>query len=251
MGLTKRQWIALHLWLCLTFVAVSIWHLCLNWKAFLSYFKAGISKAFALRVEWFAAVILCVIVILGTISGFGPFASLGNWRESIKHRWYEPERRGPIPDVELMTLTELARFIQDVDADTMNANLISRGIHTASGDSIIGDLASTYKMTPQQIYNIAVGRIGQGRASGGGWRGGRMEDSNEPGLRKDQSAGGPGQGIGRMTLAQYCDQMNLDKEIAIQKLKAAGIEASPQMMIREIADALGVHPSAIRRIIGL
>lgn len=251
-GLTKHQWIALHLWFSLIFVAASVWHLWLNWRPFVGYFKNKVSKAFALRGEWTVALILCVVVLLATLAGVRPFSSLSEWNESIKHSWDDPGRRGPIPHAELMTLTELAKYVEDVDVDTMLGNLKAQGIEVASGAAVVGELAEEHGTTPQQLYDIAVGRTGPGRGRGGGARGGfggggRREETS---AGQSEHLGSPaGRGFGRMTVSQYCDEIGLDEATALQSLRAAGFKASADTTMREIADAAGVHPSEVRRIL--
>ena len=260
MALTKGQWIALHDWFCLVFVAGSILHVYLNWKALVSYFKSKVGKAFALRTEWLLALMICVGVFVGTLRNVAPFSSLMNWNQAIKRSWDTPRRRAPIPDAELLSLGELSKQVPDVDLDTMLANLRARGIEVDSPDAIIGELAEAYRMTPMQLYDIALGWTGPGRGYGGAGGGagkgggGYGQGAGGPGQRVDTQAetgdsrieGGPGQGFGRLTVKQYCEQMGLDTETCVARLKKAGFEATPDMTLRAIADAAGVHPSEVR-----
>ncbi len=237
LGLTKHQWIGLHDWFSIIFVVASVFHVYLNWKLFVSYFKSKVSKAFALRIEWALALVICGVVFLGTLGDITPFSSLLVWNENIKHSWDSPQQRAPIPHAELLTLTELAEQVRDVDLETMLANLKARGIAVESPDIVLGQLAGAYNMTPARLYDIALGQVGRGRGRGGPERGER------------HGQGGPGRGIGQMTLKEYCNQMGLDVNTAVQKLQDAGFKASPDMTIRGIADTAGVHPSQIRTLL--
>ncbi|MBA7701774.1 hypothetical protein ES703_110520 [subsurface metagenome] len=237
LGLTKRQWIGLHDWFSIIFVVASVFHVYLNWKLFVSYFKSKVSKAFALRIEWALALVICGVVFLGTLGDITPFSSLLVWNENIKHSWDSPQQRAPIPHAELLTLTELAEQVRDVDLETMLANLKAWGIEVESPDIVLGQLAGAYNMTPARLYDIALGQFGRGRGRGGPERGER------------HGQGGPGRGIGQMTLKEYCNQMGLDVNMAVQKLQDAGFKASPDMTIRGIAETAGVHPSQIRTLL--
>lgn len=237
LGLTKHQWIGLHDWFSIIFVVASVFHVYLNWKLFVSYFKSKVSKAFALRIEWALALVICGVVFLGTLGDITPFSSLLVWNENIKHSWDSPQQRAPIPHAELLTLTELAEQVGDVDLETMLANLKARGIEVESPDIVLGQLAGAYNMTPARLYDIALGQVGRGRGYGGPERGER------------HGQGGPGRGIGQMTLKEYCNQMGLDVNMTVQKLQDAGFKASPNMTIRGIADTAGVHPSQIRTLL--
>ena len=52
-----------------------------------------------------------------------------------------------------------------------------------------------------------------------------------------------------MTLKEYCNEMGLDVNTAVKRLKDAGFKADPDMTIRAIADIAGTHPSEIRTLI--
>ncbi len=265
LGLTKHQWIGLHDWFSIIFVVASAFHVYLNWKLFVSYFKSKVSKAFALRAEWALAVVVCGVVFLGTLGDVTPFSSLLVWNENIKHSWDSPQQRAPIPHAELLTLTELAEQVRDVKLETMLTNLKARGIEVESTDVVLGELAESYNMTPARLYNIALGQTIPGRGYGGAGQGGRQGQGGHgaggPGGGSGQFAdtqadagaeheqGGAVRGIGQMTLKEYCSQMGLDVNKAVKKLQDAGFKASPDMTIRVIADTAGIHPSEIRTLL--
>ena len=252
LGLTKHEWIGLHDWFSIIFVVASVIHLYLNWKPFVSYFKSKATKAFALRGEWAAALVVCAVVFAGTLGDIRPFSSLLVWNESIKHSWEDPRQRAPIPHAELMSLTDLARRVPDVDLETMLGNLKAEGIEVESADIVLGELAEAYNMTPARLYDIALGQAGPGR--GGRGHGGRGPGGGGQYAEREKDigchvGGGPGRGFGKMTLKQYCEEMGLDVNTAVRKLQDAGIKAGPDMTIRSIADSAGRHPSEIRFIL--
>ncbi len=244
LGLTKHQWVGLHDWFSIIFVAASIFHVYLNWKPLVSYFKNKVSKAFALRIEWAFALVICCIIFLGTLVDIKPFSSLLAWNENIKHSWDISQQQAPIPHAELLTLTELSEQVQDVSLETMLTNLKSRGIEVTSPDVVLGDLAEAHKMTPSHLYYIALGQAGPGGGQRG--HGQRGERQGEGGAEHEQ--GGTIR-VGRMTLNSYCNQNGLDVNEAVKKLQDSGFKASPDMTIRSIADITGVHPSEIRTLL--
>ena len=260
LALTKHQWIGLHDWFSIIFIAASVFHVYLNWKPLVSYFKNKVSKAFALRIEWAFALIICCAVFICTLVEMKPFSSLLAWNENIKHSWDSPQQRAPIPHAELLSLTELSEQVGDLSLETILTNLKSRGIEVESADVVLGDLAETHNMTPAHLYDIALGQAaGPGRGQGGHGEGGR--GFGGPGGRAEQHSGSqvdagtehePGGGIrgfGRMTLKSYCSQMGIDVNEAVKKLQDAGFKASSDMTIRSIADTTGVHPSEIRTLL--
>ncbi len=220
LALTKDQWIALHDWFAVIFVVTAVFHLYFNLKPFISYFKSKATKIFSLRPEWAMALFICVVVCVGAIVNIVPFSTLLAWNESIKYSWDSPLQQAPIPHAELLTVTELAQQVSDVDLETMLANLKMQGIEVKSPDVVVGELAQSVNMTPAQLYQIALGQSRTG-----------------------------GRRFGRMTLKQYCEQINLDVDEAVKKLKDAGFTAKPEITIRNIADSAGVHPSEIRTVL--
>ena len=235
LALTKHQWIGLHDWCSIVFVVASAFHLYLNWKPFVSYFKGKITRAFALRAEWALALVVFVIVFVGTIGDFTPFSTLLAWNESIKHSWDSPQQRAPIPHAELLTLSQLAEQVPDVGLETMLKNIQAQDIEVESPDVVLGKLAEAFNVTPARLYNIAIGQAGgSGQCveaqAGGGEHGG-------------------GRGFGQMTLGQHCVQAGPNVDTAIQELENEGFQAGADMTIRQIADSMGAHPSVIRTII--
>jgi hypothetical protein len=245
LGLSKDQWIALHDWFSVTFIIAAAFHIYFNWRVLLSYFKSRVSKAFGFRMEWAFALAVCCVVFAGTLAGIRPFSSLMAWNEEIKYSWDTPRRRAPIPHAELMTLKELAEQLGDVSVETIVGNLEARGIEVESGDVVLGELAERNSMTPQHLYDIALGQAGAGRGQGAGRRGG----GGQGGGGGEQEQGESIRGIGRMTLKSYCEQTGLDVDAAVKKLEDAGYKASSDMTLRDIADSAGVHPSRIRAVL--
>ena len=240
LALTKHQWIGLHDWFSIIFVFASVFHLYLNWKPFVGYFKSNVTRTFGLRAEWTLAMITCIAIFICTLVGIKPFSSLLVWGESIKHSWDSPRQRAPIPHAELLSLTELAKQTPDVDLETMLSNLKTKGIEVESSDVVLGKLAEAYDMTPAGLYDIALGQAASDK--GGGGRHGQAGADGGHG-------GGSGQGFGRMILKQYCEQMDLDLNTAVKKLKEAGFVVGANMTIRDIADSTGAHPSEIHTIL--
>ncbi len=237
LALTKEQWAGLHIWFSLIFMIAAVLHLYLNWRAFLGYFRTRMDRAFALRVEWIAALLLCSAIGWATLAEVKPFSSLLAWNEAIKRSWETPASQTPIPHAELMTLTELAEKTPGLDVESMVKNLQAAGIEVQSPEVVLGDLAEQAGMTPMQLYAIATGQSVASGASQGGRGAGRQ------GQQQD------GYGMGRLTLRQYCGQQGLDLAKTVQKLREKGFQAEADMTIREIAATGGVHPSAMRDLL--
>ena len=246
-GLTKAQWQALHIWFSVLFMVAAIVHTVYNWSCLVRYCQSKVRQGFALRAEWALSLVLCVALLVATLANWRPFSSLIAWGDAIKYSWDDPARRPPIPHMELLSLAALAEHVEGISLDTMLENLRARNIAVDSPDAIVGELAAANGMTPEALYNIAVGAEqrghgrGAGQPGGGGSGGGRGMGGG--------GQGGGGSGFGRMTLEQYCTDAGIDADVAIEKLRTAGVTATRTTTIREIADAAGLHPSAVRGLL--
>jgi len=242
-GLTKAQWQGLHIWFSVLFMVAAVVHIVYNWSCLVRYCQSKVTKGFALRAEWALSLLICAALLVATLANWRPFSSLVAWGESIKYSWDDPARRPPIPHMELLSLAALAEHVEGVSLDTMLENLRARNIAVDSPDVIVGELAAANGMTPETLYNIAIGAEHRGHGRGAGQPGGGGSGGGRG------MGGGGGSGFGRMTLEQYCADAGIDADVAIAKLRAVGVTATKTITIREIADAAGVHPSAVRTLL--
>lgn len=206
-GLTKDQWVGLHIWFSIVFLVAAVFHLYLNWRPLISYFKNRARRTFALRWEWVLSLAICALVLVGTLGEVTPFSNVLALNERIKHSWDRPAQRAPVPHAELMTLDEVADKVKGLDVETMIHSIQESGIEVNSPDAVVGELAQQNNVTPHQLYAMATGGGQRGRGNGGNRR-----SSDSPSRRG-------GYGMGRLTLRQYCDQEGLNVETAITILR--------------------------------
>jgi uncharacterized membrane protein YgcG len=226
LGLTKHQWIGLHVWFSATFLAVSIVHLLFNWRPLLGYFKDRLTRRVGFRLEWVAALAVSAFVFIGTRQGWPPFSSLLSFSEQVKESWEKPQARAPIPHAELLTLAELAQKA-GVDLATATNRLAAKGVQGATPDLVVQQLADQNRRSAQQIYEAILSppeRQGAGHGGGQG-RGGQGGGQG----------GGPGGGAGRKTLSQFCADEGIDLSDAMRRLEGKSIKASTDQTMREIA----------------
>jgi len=232
--LTKQQWIGLHICFATLFLIVSALHIWLNFKPLINYFVNKAQAASKFRVEWLIAIFVCGIVFAGAMKPFAPFSSLLNLNDRIKFSWEEPKQRAPVPHAELLTIEDLAKTA-GMEPDTILQNLNAGGIEANISD-IFGTIAEENGLSPNELFAIATGTTP--KTQGFGYRGG-----------DHAGQGGQQGGFGQQTLSQACASMGVDESAAMEALEKAGIKASGEKTIRQIADENGVHPSQIRQIL--
>lgn len=240
-GLSKQEWSALHICFCALFTIASIVHIVLNFRPLVNYFASRIHSARRLRYEWIGALVLCGIAAWGSLRPFTPFSSLLRLNTTLKNSWdSQAGQQPPVPHAELLTITQLATQA-NIPVDTILANLKSAGIEVGPED-IFGTIADQAGYSPEQLFAIAAGqpetqRRGQRRGGGGG----QAEDGG--------GGGAGGGGFGQQTLRQLCQESNLDMDTALERLRQAGIKASADQTIRQVADDNNIRPGEIRQLL--
>ncbi len=247
-GLSKQQWASLHIIFSWTFVLVGVLHLYLNWRPMISYFKSRRRLPLA-RPEWMAALALSVVAWLGALGDWPVFDRVLAWNETLKASWEEPARRAPVAHAELLTLAELAEQ-SGHDMATMRARLQAAGVKVDSDQAPVEELAQGAGLTPQRIFELATGQTeARGRGAGRG-------EAQGQGYGEGRGQGGEGRavsggGYGRMTLAEICEREGLDLEQALGALRREGIEADPNVALRDLAREHGLQAPEIVEMIGL
>lgn len=238
-GLSKEQWFAVHLSFSTLFVIASLIHIWLNGGVLLGYLRNRMSKALLLRTEWIITLLLCGLLLWGTLSEVAPFNQVLVLREKAKRIWDDSSQQAPIPHAELLTLAQVAEAAKR-DVATLRANLEARQIRADWDTELFGQAAARHNLTPSALYNIALGVSEQGHRGPG--RGGR-EGGGAGGA--GISSSGPGAGYGRMTLQEVCTAEKIELKQVLERLARVGIQAKPEQTLRQIADSSGKRPPEI------
>jgi len=213
-GHDKDQWIAIHVWLSIAFVIASFIHIYLNWAVLINYFKIKLHKGLAFRYEWICALAICAIIFAGASYGVAPFSSLMVWKESFKHN-----ETGP------------AGYGQGF-----------RGGRAATGRQFYGYTAPAAQSQPGDACSSC--NESTTCEQGGAVQTREGIDTCE---QNQVSLSGRGVGgMGRKTLRQFCSDEGIELSWAVSHLKDQGLTVRETMTMRQIADAAGVHPSALR-----
>jgi len=228
LGLSKHQWGAVHICFGVVFLIASVLHIWLNFKPLMSYFVRKAQATSKFRTEWILALAVCGFVFWGALKPFVPFSSLLDLNDRIKNSWAEPRQQPPIPHAEILTIEELAKK-SDLELEAILENLKAGGIEAAPSD-IFGTIAEQQNLSPNELFGIAAGRQTAPDAGGHG-------------------KGSSGGGFGQKTLKQACEEIGIEPEKAIEALKAADVEATGDMRIREMADQNNMRPGQIRQIL--
>ena len=245
-GYSKHEWAELHIAFGVVFLLAAVIHLLLNIRPLISYFRNRTTRHLGMRREWIAALVLSVLVFLGTRYDVPPVSTLLSFGESVKRSWEEPTVAAPIPHAELLTLRELAEKA-GITLEQATERLTKQELKGITGDVVVAELASQNNTTPQRVYQIvqdlpargpSAGRRGSGEEAGGksAGKGGDGEHRGGGGMGAGMGGGGgPGGGAGRMTLTEFCQTRGIDPAEAQSRLEAAGMRVTEGDTVRDIA----------------
>ena len=231
LGLEKEQWGSVHITAALLFVIVTALHIFFNWKVLLNYIRSRRTQGFRRRKEFAAAFAIAALFVAGTLWEVPPFSNVIALHEEIKDYWEANSLRAPVAHAEELTLDEFARGIH-MSLDEVVVALDKQGIEIADRSATVGEVARVNSTTPDALYGLV--RPG---------RGGSCDD--EGGESHASTGGRGGSGQGWLTLADYCASEGLKADAFISDMKKQGIQAAETMTLRELANALKVHPREV------
>jgi hypothetical protein len=223
--LNKAQWQAVHTIVALAFVVAASFHIYFNWRVLVAYVKSRLQAGIRMKRELAAASLTGAAILAVSIAGVPPFGTMMDVGEDIKNSWSTTSNEPPVPHAELMTVAKLSETVK-IPAEKAMANLEKQGIKVAQPAMTVQQIADDNKLTPQQVYQKIQSEDAKPKVSlaeGGGW--------------------------GRMNVQQVCERVNVPVDAGVSRLQAAGIDATPTTMIRELATSRGKTPIEIAKIV--
>lgn len=225
-GLGKEQWASLHMTGAALFMVVVVLHLFFNWKVLLGYLRLKRIPGLRLKRELSAALILGVLLVVGTLTGAPPLGTIVELREDLKNYWERTDTRAPVPHAEELRLDELAHRV-DLLVDDDVAALEEGGFEKAEPDQPIAEIAEANEVAPSDLYQTLR--------------------SKRTFTNPLEGRSGSGQGMGRMNLGEFCSSQSVSLDRLVEVLKGRGMSADPSTSLRQIAVSLDMRPGQMAR----
>jgi hypothetical protein len=225
-ALQKADWQAVHTVFTLLFLGAIALHIYFNWRVILNYLRRKVGEGLHRGKEMGLAAAVGAAVLVMTIVGVPPFSTVMTMGERVKNSWSDPATEPPVPHAEMWTVAKFAESNKLPVEQAMN-NLREAGMTSPGTDVTLQSLATTYKVTPRQVYLKALG----------------------------QAKGAPiplaeGGGFGRKTIGQICEETNIPVETALERLRQAGFTAATaESNMRQLATQNGKRPIEVAQII--
>ena len=229
-GLTKTQWGNLHVNLGLLFLLAGLLHIFYNWKPILAYMKNRARQVKIFTPAFNIALLLTLIVGIGTLANIPPMSTVTDFGETIKDAASKKYGEPPYGHAELSSLRLFARQT-NLDLEQAKELLTKAGINfTGDGQSLL-EISKANNLSPKELAAIMA----------------PAKKKIEPGAPFPDT---PPAGFGRKTLAEVCSEYHLDIPATVRRLGEKGITAvNPQLSFKEIATANDMDPHALFEVL--
>lgn len=220
-GLTRTQWSNLHINLGFLLLIAGLLHLYYNWSVIMAYMK---NKARELKVftpSFIGALLMSLVVGLGTYYEIPPMSTILELSESIKEAASDKYGEPPYGHAELSSLKLFTRRVE-LDLEKSKELLVAKGIRFENDQQSIYDISKLNALTPQLVYEA-------------------MKEEAVPGKKK-MFPDEPYPGFGRKTLGEICTEFQLDTDEIVRGLAGKKIKAASGQTIKEIAEGVDMDP---------
>ena len=228
-GMTKGQWGDLHINLGFLFVFAGLLHVFYNWSVITAYMKNKARQVKVFTPSFNVALVLCLVVGLGTFFKIPPVYSVISLSESIKDTAAEKYGEPPYGHAELSSFKGFTKKV-DIDLDEAKKLLENAGVTFTGDQETIAEIAAANSMTPKAVY--AVMKAAEKKVESG--------------------AAFPAEafpGFGRKVLADICNEYGLNIPTTIRDLAKENIKAEASQTIKEIASAADMDPHAFFEVL--
>lgn len=216
-GLSKGEWGNLHINLGFLFLFAGLLHIYYNWAPIKAYMKNKSRELKVFTPSFTVALLLSVVVGVGTYLEIPPMSTVINFSESIKDKASEKYGEPPYGHAELSSLKLFARK-QGLDLEKSIELLAKSNISISDASATLAVIASDNGLAPQDVFEIIK------TAS--------IRNKDERGRSFPVT---PMSGFGKMTIGAICSEYDLMFQVVRQKLAKSGIKVEAQMTIKEIA----------------
>ena len=223
-GMTKGQWGDLHINLGFLFVFAGLLHVFYNWSVITAYMKNKARQVKVFTPSFTIALVLCLVVGLGTFFKIPPVYSVISLSESIKDSGAEKYGEPPYGHAELSSLKGFTKKV-DIDLDEAKELLQKAGVAFTSDQETIAEIAAANSITPKAVHAAMKA----------------AEKKVETGVAFPDE---PFPGFGRKVLADICNEFGLNIPTTIRELAKENIKAEANQTIKEIAAAADMDPHA-------
>lgn len=224
-GLTKELYGDIHSTFMVLFIVATILHIYYNWKPLTSYLKNSAKEMIFFTKDMIVASFITLVFLIGTIYSLSPFSNFLDFGSEIKNSWEKEYGTAPYSHAELSSLKSFVNKL-GYDLDESKKILISNNI-SFTEDKSLSQIAKENGLSPQFIYTI---------------------------LRKNFEKKGVKvlavTGLGKKTVSEVAQAIDMDVKEFINELKNIGIDANENDGFKEVCEFNDLSPMEVMGKLG-
>lgn len=274
LGLSKTQWGNIHITTSVLFLIAGIWHTWYNWTPLMQYLRGVPGRMAASWRDLAVATLITVFFAVGAVTRTPPLNYILNFNDWIKESWVRtPADDPPFGHAEMLSLKG---FCKKMYIDTGEALLELRhaGLAVPDENSTVEQIARMNKMTPASLYQI-IKKLERPESP--------IPSAltiPAPAVRQDvpvdksvvknrtatphviNTTSEPprytgdlvverfeGKGIGKKSLSDICQELNLDSTKVKQKLATKHLSIKDDETLKDAATRMGIVPIELLKTI--
>jgi hypothetical protein len=238
LGLTKTSWGDVHVIGCVLFLVAGGFHIYFNWRPLTGYFLDRFKGGLKLTKELAVTLVVMLCVVVGAIYRIPPLSYVSDLSARAKESWVSREYEPPFGRAELLDLRSFCKK-QEIPLDKALAQLQARGIKVGDQKDSVAKIAKRNGQSPLQLYVVIKPLEGNAVAQ-------QTAAALTPQQVEEKYAGS---GIGRKTLAEVTESMNLDKAKVSQRLAGLNIDAKVDEPLKQAAERNKLAPIELLKAI--
>ncbi|MGB6327499.1 MAG: DUF4405 domain-containing protein [Halarcobacter sp.] len=225
LGLGKEDYAQIHITFMVLFVVMTILHVFYNWKPITSYMKNKAKEMIVFTKDMIVALVLTLIFIFGTIFAVPPFTTFLDFGDGIKHSWEKEYGTAPYSHAELSSFKMFTKKL-DYDLAKSEEILNSNNIKFERTQSL-SYIGNENSVSPQFIFNLL-----------------------KKNFEKDGKVTIALTGMGKKTIFEVAQTLNLSTDEFILKLKTLGIEANENDKFKKVVEKYDMSPMDVIEKLG-
>jgi hypothetical protein len=238
LGLGKEQWADVHMMFGGVFIIAAIVHLYYNWKPFKKFLAERVRGRLQIKQEFVIAMVFSVAIVIMSVLYIPPVSWVFDLNEALKDSWVtSPELEPPFGHAEEVSLAGISRRM-GLDLEKSLAALKRKGFRFNGPQDSLEKIATANMTTPMAVYEII--------------RPYEMQPELVPvsGMTVEEVENRyAGTGLGRKTLAEVCEKIDLAVTSCAERLSAKGYQVGMEEKLKEAAGRYEINPIDVLKML--
>ena len=225
LGFSKENYSEVHSTFMILFVVMTVLHIFYNWKPMTSYMKNTAKEMIVFTKDMLVAIVISLLFIIGTLVGSTPFSSFLDFGDSIKNSWEKEYGTAPYSHAELSSFKMFCKKL-GFDLEKSEEILKLNDINFENTQSL-SQIANENAVSPQFIFMLL------------------KKNFEKQGVKTIELTG-----MGKKSIEEVANTLNLTTFDLIAKLKVLGIDTKKEDKFKDVSEKYDMSPMDIIEKLG-